>query len=91
MVLLDAVYVGPKEQDDVIRALYDELKDSGEIELLPYDTRVSWTVPQTLFNDAMGPAHWYMSQTYFPDDKLIPAESLPRQHWTRIPSFPLTR
>jgi hypothetical protein len=35
MVVLDAVYVGAKEQDYVIQALYDELKDSGEVTLSP--------------------------------------------------------
>eukprot|EP00658_Telonema_sp_P-2_P029398 TRINITY_DN2236_c0_g1_i4.p2 TRINITY_DN2236_c0_g1~~TRINITY_DN2236_c0_g1_i4.p2 ORF type:complete len:176 (-),score=62.92 TRINITY_DN2236_c0_g1_i4:437-964(-) len=55
--------------------------------LLPADKRVEWSVPQTLFDAAMGDMWWYMSQLYLPGDTPVPAAALEAAvaHYDQVP------
>ena len=75
LVALHLVYVGPTEDDDRVSALIAQLDGTGEIVLLS-TSRVSWEVPQTIFDDSFPSQYWYAGQTYYPGDVTIPADSL---------------
>jgi FAD/FMN-containing dehydrogenase len=75
LVALHLVYVGPTEEDERVSALIAQLDGTGEIVLLS-TSRVSWEVPQTIFDDSFPSQYWYAGQTYYPGDSSIPADSL---------------
>jgi hypothetical protein len=85
-VALDCVCVGPAEEDEDVKALFAQLQGTDEVDLIPVG-RVPWSVPQTLFDVAMGSAYWYMSQMYYPYDEPISAAALTvaREHYEKLP------
>jgi hypothetical protein len=74
LVALQAVCVGPPEEDERVKGLLAQLDDTGETALLPA-SRVPWSVPQTIFDESFASQHWYVTQAYFPGDETIPPES----------------
>jgi FAD/FMN-containing dehydrogenase len=74
LVALHAVCVSPAEDDEQVKGLLAQLDGTGETVLLPA-SRVPWSVPQTIFDEAFASQHWYVTQTYFPGDETIPMES----------------
>ena len=75
LVAIHLVCIAPAEEDERISALYAQLHDTGEMELLP-TSRVSWDVPQTIFDAAFPAQYWYAGQTFYPGDVTISPESL---------------
>ncbi|NNE77710.1 MAG: FAD-binding oxidoreductase, partial [Pricia sp.] len=75
LVALHLVCVGPTEDDKHVRALIAQIEGTGEMVLLP-PSRVSWEVPQTIFDDSFPSQYWYAGQTYYPGNVAIPPDSL---------------
>jgi FAD/FMN-containing dehydrogenase len=75
LVALQAVCVGPVEDDERVMGLLAQLDGTGEMALLP-TSRVPWSVPQTIFDGAFASQHWYVTQAYFPGDETIKIGSL---------------
>lgn len=74
LVALQSVCVGPAEDDERVKALLAQLDGTGETALLPA-SRVPWSVPQTIFDDAFASQYWYVTQTYFPGDETVGKDS----------------
>ena len=87
---IHVVCVGPSEGDESIQALIAQLDDTGETVLLP-TSRVPWSVPQTIFDQAFPSQYWYAAQTYFPGDVTISPASLHdvAEAYSRVPLGPV--